>query len=220
MASESVREAAEEWLQSFPLRFRPSQVTLIGMKSVFVAALLICSAWIRGCHRSESLKVPNQSLRTARPQTRWQMFGERWLLMSPDEKELYVSAYVAGTVSGQHDLCNAERSQIGDFMNAHKVKHLLYPGNCEELIGHYSHLETVRIPWSAAVYVKVLDDFYRHPECRMIPYFLLLEHLDDKEFVDGNTLFQNVRAGKVNLGFLEIEGVENCYGFQRKPSAN
>ncbi|HEY4011186.1 MAG TPA: hypothetical protein VGM11_13615 [Acidobacteriaceae bacterium] len=156
---------------------------------------------------------------SARP-TASEWFGGRWLKMSSEEKDLYVSAYITGTVTGQHDLCIAQDRRIGEFMDAHKLKHLLFPEDCEQLISNYSYFvpnysRTRKSRPSA--YAKVLDDFYRHPECRMVPYFILLEHLNDKEFVDGDTLFHDVRAGKVDLGFLEIDGVENCYGAERSP---
>lgn len=143
------------------------------------------------------------------------MFGGHWLAMSRDEKEHLVSTFISGFTMGQFDLCHAEQRKIGEYMHAHKLQRLFYPEDCEELIVKYSHFGTSGGPASAAAYVKVLDDFYGHSECRMIPYDILLDHLDDKEFVDGNTLFENVRAGRVNLGILEIDDVENCYGVLR-----
>jgi hypothetical protein len=50
---------------------------------------------------------------------------------------------------------------------------------------------------------------------------MLLDHLDDAEFVDGNTLFRNVRAGKINFGFFSgWDGIEDCLPIGRNSSTN
>jgi hypothetical protein len=96
-------------------------------------------------------------------------------------------------------------------MDAHKLRHLFAPVDCHELTVRYSHFGRSLSPDYASQYVKVVDDFYRHPECRVIPYSMLMEHLDDGDFVDGDTLFRQVRAGKINFGFFSAwDGVEDC----------
>lgn len=189
---------------------------------LYVSALLILSGGINGCHRTQPTKAPSTPVgQTLQQETPAQIFGEYWLEMSPEQKELYVSTFIGSRVGGQHDLCIAEQRKIDEYMDAHKLRHLFYPVNCEELIARYSHFEDNRTPNYASEYVQVLDDFYRHSECRVIPYSMLLDHLNDDEFVDGNTLFRNVRAGKINFGiFSGWDGIEDCLPIGRNSSAN
>jgi hypothetical protein len=170
---------------------------------LYVSVLLILSTAIPGCRRTEPAKAVRTPVgHTLQQQTPAQMFGEHWVAMSREQKELYVSTFIESRVGGQHDLCKAEQRKIGEYMETHKLRHLFYPVDCGELIARYSHVEGSGTPYYASEYVKVLDDFYRHSECRVIPYSMLLDHLGDGEFVDGNTLFRNVRTGKINFGFF------------------
>jgi hypothetical protein len=198
----TVEEGARRWRSG----------TVIDMKSATslrVAALLILAA---GCHRREPAETPGSPAgKTLQPQAPAQMFGGHWLAMSREQKELYVSTFIEARVNGQHDLCDAEQRKVGDYMDAHKLHHLFYPADCESLIARYSHFEHGGSLRDASEYVKVLDDFYGHSECRVIPYGMLLDHLDDDEFVDGDTLFRKVRGGKINFGFFSgWDGIEDC----------
>jgi hypothetical protein len=60
-----------------------------------------------------------------------------------------------------------------------------------------------------SAYTIVLDDFYRHPECRSMPYSVLLAHLNDNEFKSGEDLYKFVRSGP-GWGSFSIDGIARC----------
>ena len=61
-------------------------------------------------------------------------------------------------------------------------------------------------------YTTVTDTFYQHPECRVMPYVILLEHLDDKDYLSGEDLFKLVHGGHPLWGsFTGFDGMEKCY---------
>jgi hypothetical protein len=66
-----------------------------------------------------------------------------------------------------------------------------------------------------SAYTNVLDDFYRHSECRRMPYSVLLEHLNDEEFKSGEDLYKFVRSGPGWGFFTGFDGIEKCLpGYQ------
>jgi len=58
-------------------------------------------------------------------------------------------------------------------------------------------------------YASVLDTFYEHPECRVMPYVVLLQHLNDKEFRSGEDLFKLVHT-EHPTGWGLFSGFEPC----------
>jgi hypothetical protein len=61
-----------------------------------------------------------------------------------------------------------------------------------------------------AAYTQVLDHFYSHPECRRMPYSIVLSHLNDREFKSGEDLYHFVRSGPGWGSFSGFDGIEKC----------
>lgn len=88
---------------------------------------------------------------------------------------------------------------------------------CMQLRKKYSHVEVGRgLAAYTVAYTSVIDDFYKHPECRMMPYSTLLEHLDDKEYKSGEDLYKFVRSGAAGWGSFSIAGIADCLGVDER----
>jgi hypothetical protein len=144
--------------------------------------------------------------------------GAEWLTMTRHEKQLFVSAYLDGISSGTFDLCNGlENSAL-----IIKIKDSIASGEgpCTHFRPRYTHTDTKAIATYeySDPYVNIIDGFYKHPECRVMPYTAILQHLNDAElFKSSDDLYMFVRSGDAHWGaFSGFEGIEKCYGADRK----
>ena len=153
--------------------------------------------------------------------------GDEWLSLTPKEKQRYVIGFVDGWTVGSYTACR----KIDDFAvldnnksedMARKLENVIPSPSafCMHLRPEFSK---VRVSGNDATspsidisaYTNVLDEFYRHPECRRMPYSILLEHLNDEEFKSGEDLYKFVRSGPSWGGFTGFAGIEKCLpGYQ------
>jgi hypothetical protein len=88
---------------------------------------------------------------------------------------------------------------------------------CLQFSHRYTHSQAGGFTGYTSKYVSVIDDFYRHPECRAMPYAAIMEHLDDKEYKAGEDLYKFVRSGDAQWGmFSGFDGMSDCYGVDKK----
>lgn len=118
-----------------------------------------------------------------------------------------MSAYLDGNGSGTTALCNAldRREVLGDesCMRSRPA----YTHGDARVLGSLRYVDP---------YVAVIDDFYKHAECRAMPYRAIMKHLNDAEYKSGEELYKFVRAGDAAWGaFSSFDGIENCYGADR-----
>ena len=128
--------------------------------------------------------------------------------MTTYEKTIFVDGFIEGRHVGAEDICDT-----GAVILPRKPKpgdeNLSEYGRCEAMSGQYSHLDPKT---GDDAYIRVIDAFYSHPECRTMPYDMLLEHLNDSEYKSGEELYQYVRSGLVWGPFTGPKGFEKCYG--------
>ncbi|SEF55834.1 hypothetical protein SAMN05421819_0412 [Bryocella elongata] len=163
--------------------------------------MILATALATGCHRPTSSKKADESYISPT--------GPEWLGWTQTEKQKYVIGYLDGSALAISEHCSQARASA------------TWPGRKEPLTEEeqfctsparsYSHGKTDYLPTYTDPYVKVMDDFYRHPECRSIPFSTLLEHLNDAEFTDGDSLFRKVHIEGVRWGGFTIPGIEDCF---------
>jgi hypothetical protein len=135
--------------------------------------------------------------------------------MTQKEKRLYVAGFINGRVLEAHDLCQKldDAQSSSSVVPAHPLSD---PGETPCLSFRFTYNRFHAIPTDLigfAPYVKVVDDFYSHEECRSMPYDAILEHLDDSEFRGGEDLYQFVRSGHAEWGAFTVPGgMGKCYG--------
>jgi len=137
--------------------------------------------------------------------------------MSQREKQIFVSAYLDGSSSGTSRLCNALEEQAAVLKFKDGVAASDQP--CLQFRPVFTHGNKSAAATLHYVdpYVAVVDDFYMHPECRVMPYTVVMEHLADAEFKSGDDLYRSVRDGSASWGsFSGFDGIEKCYGVDRK----
>lgn len=144
-------------------------------------------------------------------------FGDDWRSMSQLEKEAFVQGYLDGNGLGTVHLCNALEDQLDGL----KFKQNVPPADstCPHFAPAYTHGDrnAFATPRYADPYVSVLNDFYEHRECRMMPYTVVMSHLNDAEYKSGEELFQFVRSGSAQWGFFSgFDDIEKCYGADRR----
>lgn len=166
-------------------------VSIVSLRLTFLAVAMGLSA---GCHRSK----PQLGM------------GDEWRSLSSQERQILVSAYLDGYGVGQAALCENIDREAEQFKIAHPDPNFLDP--CAQLKGRYSHTGSIddRASYTAA-YTSVIDDFYKHPECRVMPYIDLLEHSNDREFKSGDELFHAAQTGQLHWGFFSgFDGMDKC----------
>lgn len=133
--------------------------------------------------------------------------GDEWHNMTQLQKEIFVSAYMDGNSSGTSDLCNAlDGREVLRDDSCMRSRRTYTHGN-SNAVGSYSYVDP---------YVAVIDDFYKHSECRAMPYTAIMGHLNDAEFKSGDALYKFVRSGRAAWGaFSGFDGIQNCYGADR-----
>jgi hypothetical protein len=158
-----------------------------------------------GCHRAEQPLI----------------FGDDWQSFTRLQKESFVSGFIDGATNSAVALCNKMKSHILVLKFDNETKAPSDPADspCLQFRPRYSHV----IPgdaWKLSYvdpYVQVMDDFYRHPECRIIPYTVIMDHLNDEEYKSGEDLYRFVRSGNAPWGsFTGFDGMEKCYGVDAK----
>jgi hypothetical protein len=148
--------------------------------------------------------------------------GDEWLAFTPKEKQRYVIGFVEGWMVGSSKACR----QIDDFTvldnnksadTARKLENVLPSPSafCMHIRPEFSKMQVSGGDMTSAsidvsAYTNVLDDFYRHSECRRMPYSILLEHLNDEEFKSGEELYKFVRSGPGWGAFSGFDGIEKC----------
>ena len=61
-------------------------------------------------------------------------------------------------------------------------------------------------------YIVVLNDFYKHSECRTTPYATLMNHMNDAEFTTGEALYKRVRSGNIQWDYLgDFNSMDYCH---------
>jgi len=144
-------------------------------------------------------------------------FGDQWRAMSRLERQSYVSAFIDGDNTGTFNLCKALNDKIVVLKLKGGVDVTDDP--CRQFAPTFTHGDTKAAGTLNYVdpYVEVIDEFYTHPECRVMPFTVILEHLDDAEFKSGEALYRSVRQGTEHWGFFSgFDGIEQCYGVDRK----
>jgi hypothetical protein len=143
--------------------------------------------------------------------------GDEWLMMTRHERQIFVSAYLDGTGTGTSDLCNdLENNEV-----ILKIKESVAPSNrtCIHFRPQFTHGKTDALATYeyADPYVSIIDGFYKHEECRAMPYTAIMQHLNDAEYKPSEDLYRLVRSGDARWGaFSGFEGIEKCYGADRK----
>jgi len=177
-----------------------------GSKSFPLIALILCLT--AGCKQKQPIAGS----------------GDEWLSWTSDQKRFYVAGFVDGWGNGSSEACE----KIDDFTTigadnvtdpTHKFDNVipLPSSRCRHASDHFSKARlSGGDPTSGrgvfvdvSVYTNVLDDFYRHPECLRMPYFVLLAHLNDREFKSGEDLYKLVRSGP-GWGSFSIDGIDKC----------
>jgi hypothetical protein len=172
--------------------------TLRPPRLLIIAGFLTGTVLVLGCWRASPAPEPSD-------------FGGQWRRWSAQERNVYVSGFLAGASTSQRALCNDFEPHILSLKRDGEDYGSGFP--CTHFEHRYSHVGIRNIDTYAQEYVQVLNDFYKHPECRVMPYSILLEHMDDKEFRTGDQMFNAVQVGELHLGFLSgFDGMERCYG--------
>jgi hypothetical protein len=157
--------------------------------------------------------------------------GDEWRSWNTEQKRLYVTGFVDGWSTGSLEACD----KIDDFTTIAQNDKAQNPSyrfdsviplpsaRCRLASDKFSKAQLSGAdPTSpegmfvdVSAYTNVLDDFYRHPECRRMPYSTLLEHLNDNEFKSGEDLYKFVRSGPGWGFFSGFDGIEKCLpGYQ------
>jgi len=135
--------------------------------------------------------------------------GDDWLAMTPAERASTVDMFIGGWNVGSIDTCWALLGSIS--VDAWPGRGKTPPADlCNAATKQFTHVNLATGDVSA--YTSVIDTFYSHPECRTMPYGLLLEHLNDAEYKPGEQFYQYVRSGLVWGHFTGPNGFEKCYG--------
>lgn len=168
-------------------------MTFTGRMIVVYSMLVLLLA---GCHREH-------------PQ--WGL-GEEWMSWTQEQRQLYVSGFLVGQSVGQRSLCSNIDEKVEVFTL--RTRDRLDPAEtpCLHLRQTYTHTQVGSLETYAAAYVSVIDDFYKHPECRVMPYSTLLTHLNDREYKSGEDLFNLVHTGHPNWGSFTVPGgTQSCF---------
>jgi hypothetical protein len=156
--------------------------------------------------------------------------GDEWRSWKPNQKRSYIVGFVDGWSTSSSKACD----KIDDFTTiaqdnkadpSHKFDNVLPlpSARCREASDKFSKEQLSGVDQTSlrgmfvdvSVYTNVLDDFYRHPECRPMPYSILLAHLNDNEFKSGEDLYKFVRSGPGWGFFSGFDGIEKCLpGYQ------
>jgi hypothetical protein len=156
---------------------------------------LLLMVGLAACRRAQPTAAPKQH----------SGLGDDWLSMTTSEKTIFVEGFIEGRYVGADDICNTglvilpKKHRPGD-------ENLSEYERCGAMSGRYSHQDPKT---GEDAYIRVIDTFYSHPECRPMPYFTLLEHLDDAEYKSGEELYQFVRSGP-GWGQFTIDGIDKC----------
>lgn len=143
--------------------------------------------------------------------------GDEWLSWSRAQKETYVIAYIDGHAVGQQRICQ-NLDQQGWLLKPTTNFNSNVSEPCQALKTDYSHIDPKFFGHNEAVdpYVAVIDDFYKHPECRVMPFVVLLENLNDEQFKSGDELYKYVQTDAEWGAFSGFDGMDKCYGVHAK----
>ncbi|HEY5055861.1 MAG TPA: hypothetical protein VII58_06855 [Acidobacteriaceae bacterium] len=136
------------------------------------------------------------------------------MAMTAAEKTTYVMGFIDGWNEGASERCLAEANRPGPPWPHEDT--MTPEGACMADGKHFTR--GVIMTDDVSAYTSVIDAFYSHSECRMMPYPVLLEHLDDAEYKPGEEFYQFVRSGPP-WGAFSIEGVDKCYGAAQSSSS-
>jgi hypothetical protein len=144
--------------------------------------------------------------------------GDEWRSWKPIQRAAFVEGFVDGQSFGSAETC----SSVDDsFTEGTKLPPgaLMPSAVCIAARKTYTrgHLISSSATLKGATfdvseYTSVLDIFYEHPECRVMPYNVLLEHLNDKEYRSGEDLFKLVHSEHPGgWGFFTgFDGMDKC----------
>jgi hypothetical protein len=143
--------------------------------------------------------------------------GDEWRSWSAAERRQYLVGYLEGQLAAVYKTCHLS----DDF--AEQDGQTLYPNHfpsrrCTDAAPKYSKARVDFADESTgkgrsldvSVYTNVLDTFYSHRECRIMPYEIILQHLNDQEFKSGDDLYKFVRSGPGWGAFSGFDGIEKC----------
>jgi len=143
--------------------------------------------------------------------------GDEWRSWSASKREQYLVGYVEGHLAGTSQACKLADDRAEQDGKTLYVDH--FPSRrCQDAAPQYTQVHITsedkatgrRRSLDLSAYVNVLDTFYAHSECRMMPYEIILQHLNDKEYKSGDDLYKFVRSGPGWGTFSGFDGIEKC----------
>lgn len=138
--------------------------------------------------------------------------GYEWLSWTPEQRQLYVGGFLDGQ-NQQIELCEKLDWSIRNLKLDDDVRLEANEMPCQHFVHKYTHSQVGDWNSYTRAYVSVIDDFYKHPECRVMPYAALMDHLNDKEYQSGEELFRTVQTSHGEWGsFSGFEEMRKCYG--------
>ena len=90
--------------------------------------------------------------------------GDEWHSLTVRERQIFVPAYIDGNSHGATSLCDDLESHLVSLKFQKDMPKTDQP--CLQFIHRHTHVDTTKISTLEYVnsYVKVIDDFYKHPE--------------------------------------------------------
>ncbi len=153
--------------------------------------------------------------------------GDEWRSWSPAQRTGYVEGFLDGRLSGLGQACDAADWQSYDIPGGSKLSPEMVQ-LCQQKIKTYTRFTPIDqlmrgAPLDVTAYTSVLDAFYAHPECRVMPFPTILNHLNDEEYMSGDELYEYLRGGANPGGrgkswgfFTGFDGMDKCYGADRR----
>jgi hypothetical protein len=123
--------------------------------------------------------------------------GEEWLSWKPEERRLFVGAYLDGYQRGKTDACIA----AGELFDQHKPVHDL-----EDLPDRRCFRHAKAYSRKPDDYVAVMTNFYtNHPQYRNIPRIYLIFLLTDDRYKTADEIYQAALKGEIRTDFWQWE---------------
>jgi len=184
--------------------------------NIAVQLALFGTVFVAACHRSA--QVSARSPRAG--------FGEEWLAWTPQQRAEHTASFIDGATTTSYTICNAIDSSIPG--GTHLPSGTLIPREeCLDIqkfskgTGWKLANDGKTVDYGVSAYTTVIDELYKHPECLVMPYDTVLEHLNDKEYVSGSELFKKLQSGQAAWGnFSGFDGMDKCYRVTQTRVAN
>lgn len=152
------------------------------MRSLAKMSILITAALAALLFAGASAKPSSQSGGT----------GEEWLSWTPEQRSVYVDAYLTGYTSGKTDACIA----AAELFEVHKR---VTP---EDTLDRRCFRHSKTYSRSRDDYASLLTEFYaRCPERKNIPYAYLMIQLTDDRYKTAEVLCHAAEKGEIRANF-------------------